>query len=117
MGKRRSLVQGESAVAIRGLLTVAAAAYTLDAEDANKLLRVNFATAAVVTIPAQVLQEFDIGDFVEIQQMGAGTVTVSAGAGVTLRNGLAAAKPIAQWALIRVMKTNADEWTLSGNAG
>jgi hypothetical protein len=48
---------------------------------------------------------------------GAGTCTITPLAGVTLRNGLAAAKPIALYAVVRVLKVGANEWVLSGNAG
>lgn len=117
MGKKRTLVMGDNATEIRAIKQTASVAYTLDVEDANCLLQSTSASAAIFTIPANVNQEFDIGEFVRVQQYGAGTVTMSAGAGVTLRNGLTTAKPIAQYAVIQVLKIAKDEWCLMGNAG
>lgn len=57
--------------------------YTLIASDANGVVESNSSSAIVVTVPPSVLV---VGDVIEICRIGTGTLTLSPGAGVTLRS-------------------------------
>jgi hypothetical protein len=63
-------------------VTVKTASYTLAYEDAGSAVEMNSATATTVTVPANI---FQTGHIIEIAQVGAGQVTIAAGAGVQLR--------------------------------
>ena len=56
--------------------------YSIGADDVGKILRSTSGSAANVTVNSGLLEE---GDQVVILQYGAGTVTIVAGSGVTLR--------------------------------
>jgi hypothetical protein len=55
--------------------------YTLIASDQDKLITLSNAAAITLTVPPSV---FSAGQSINIQQIGAGQVTLAAGAGVTI---------------------------------
>jgi hypothetical protein len=57
--------------------------YTLVAGNLNQLVTLNNASAITLTVPPSV---FSAGDVINIAQIGAGQVTVSQGAGVTINS-------------------------------
>jgi len=57
--------------------------YTLLAANLNQLVTLNNASAITLTVPPSV---FSAGDVINIAQIGAGQVTVSQGAGVTINS-------------------------------
>lgn len=85
--------------------------YTLQLSDAGKVIEVNSASPQTVTVPPNSSVAFPVGSVVELYAMGAGTVTVAAGSGVTVRNAGALA---AQYATASLRKRATDEWVLSG---
>lgn len=89
--------------------------YTLVIADAHKLVTLSNALAITLTIPTSASVNFDIGDQVNLLQLGAGQVTVSPAVGVTLRSEGSKAKLTGQYALATLVKIAADEWVLVGN--
>jgi hypothetical protein len=89
--------------------------YTLVLADAHKLVTCNKATGFTVTIPPNSSVAFETGDQVNLMQLGAGQVTVAAGAGVTLRSAGSLVKTSAQYAVATLVKIASDEWVLLGN--
>jgi len=57
--------------------------YTLVSGDKNKLVELNNASAITLTLPPSV---FSVGESIDVYQRGAGQVTFSQGAGVTIRS-------------------------------
>jgi hypothetical protein len=58
-------------------------AYTLVATDKSKLVTITSATAANFTVPPSV---FSAGDIIYLARLGAGTCSITAGAGVTVNS-------------------------------
>lgn len=93
---------------------VSASSYTLVASDLGKLVEINSATAATVTIPTDSVA-FTEGDRVDIIQTGAGQVTLSPASGVTLNSDSSKRKLLSQWAACTVIKRGANSWVAIGN--
>jgi hypothetical protein len=89
--------------------------YTLVLTDAHKLVTQNNASAITTTIPPNSSVAFEIGDQVNLLQLGAGQVTVAAGAGVTIRSEGSKLKLKGQYAAGTCVKIDTDEWVLVGN--
>jgi hypothetical protein len=82
--------------------------------DAGTLVEMNSASALTWTIPPNSSVAFPIGTIVESSQMGAGQVTITAGAGVTIRTA-SSLTTRAQYSTVSVRKRATDEWVLSGD--
>lgn len=93
---------------------VVAGAYTLVASDLGKLVEVNSATAVSLTIPTDSVS-FTEGDRIDILQSGAGQVTLTPGAGVTLNTDSGKRKLLSQWAACTLIKRGANSWVAIGN--
>jgi hypothetical protein len=89
--------------------------YTLVLADAHKLVTLDKATGFTVTVPPNASVAFDIGDQVNLMQIGAGQVTVAAGVGVTLNAQGTKVKLNGQWATATLVKIATDTWVLVGN--
>ena len=89
--------------------------YTLVLTDAHKLVTLSNASAITATIPPNSDVAFEIGDQVNLLQLGAGQVTVAAGAGVTLRSAGSLVNISAQYAVVTCVKIASDEWVALGN--
>ena len=89
--------------------------YTLVLADAHKLVTQSNASAITTTIPPNSSVAFEIGDQVNLLQLGAGQVTVAAGAGVTIRSEGTKLKLKGQYAAATCIKIGSDEWVLVGN--
>jgi hypothetical protein len=89
--------------------------YTLVLADAHKLVTLNKATGFTVTIPPNSSVAFDIGDQVNLMQIGDGQVTVAGGAGVTLEAQGSKKKLNGKWATATAVKIATDTWVLIGN--
>lgn len=87
--------------------------YTLALTDNGRLVTLNNAAAITVTVPLNATVAFPTGAIVNLQQIGAGQVTVAGAAGVTL-NGTGT-KTRAQWSAASLVKTATDTWTLIGD--
>jgi hypothetical protein len=89
--------------------------YTLVLADAHKLVTCSKSTAFTVTIPPNSSVAFDIGDQVNLMQIGDGQITVAAGAGVTLEAQGSKKKLNGKWATATAVKIATDTWVLVGN--
>lgn len=89
--------------------------YTLVLTDAHKVVTLSNASAITLTVPPNSSVAFEIGDQVNLLQLGAGQVTVAAGAGVTLRAQGSKVKLNGQYAIGTLVKIDTDEWVLVGN--
>ena len=89
--------------------------YTLVLADAHKLVTQSNASGITTTIPPDSSVAFDIGDQVNLLQLGAGQVTVAAGSGVTIRSEGTKLKLKGQYAAATCIKIGSDEWVLVGN--
>ena len=88
--------------------------YTLVLTDAHKLVTLSNASAITLTVPTNSSVAFEIGDQVNLLQLGAGQVTVS-GAGVTFRSEGSKLKLKGQYAMATLVKIDTDTWVLVGN--
>jgi len=88
--------------------------YTLALTDAGKAVECNNAAAISLTVPPNSTVPFPIGSVVEILQVGAGAVTIVAGAGVTV-NTPSSLVSHGQWSTLGLRKRNTDIWVLSGD--
>jgi hypothetical protein len=87
--------------------------YTLVLTDNGKLVTLDNASAITVTVPLNSSVAFATGAIVNLQQIGAGQVTVAGASGVTV-NGTGT-KTRAQWSAASLVKTATDTWTLIGD--
>jgi len=87
--------------------------YTLVLTDNGRLVTLDNAAAITVTVPLNSSVAFATGAIVNLQQIGAGQVTVAGAGGVTL-NGTGT-KTRAQWSAASLVKTDTNTWTLIGD--
>jgi hypothetical protein len=88
--------------------------YTLVASDKNKLVTLSNASSITLTVPTNASVAYSTGSIINIQQIGAGQVTVAGAGGVTVTStpGL---KLRAQYSAASLIKTGTDSWTLIGD--
>ena len=90
--------------------------YTTVLTDDGKLITADNASPIALTIPPASSVAYGIGTQINIMQMDAtGTVTITAGAGVTLRSDGAKLKTNAQYAVATCLKIASDNWVVVGN--
>lgn len=87
--------------------------YTLVLTDNGRLVTLSNAASITVTVPLNSSVAFPTGAIVNLQQIGAGQVTVAGASGVTL-NGTGT-RTRAQWSAASLVKTATDTWTLIGD--
>lgn len=89
--------------------------YTLVLTDADKLIELDSASAISLTVPPNSQVAFEIGTVIIINQYGAGTASVVAGSGVTIRSANGALSISAQYAGASLIKRDTNEWYLNGS--
>ena len=89
--------------------------YTTVLADDGKLITCSNAASIALTIPPTSSVAYGIGTQINIAQLGAGTVTITAGAGVTLNSAGAKLKTDAQYAVATCVKTDTNTWFVVGN--
>ena len=89
--------------------------YTTVLADDGKLITCDNAASIALTIPPNSSVAYGIGTQINIMQLGAGTVTITAGAGVTLRSAGNKLKTDAQYAVATCAKIATDTWVVVGN--
>jgi hypothetical protein len=92
--------------------------YTLVLTDAGKQVTMTNASASTLTVPPNSSVAFDVGVVITVVQMGAGAVTLTAGAGVTI-NSLATSLAMSQYQVATLVKQATNVWiaNLGGSAG
>lgn len=98
-----------------GLTSVLGTSFTLTLAEAHRLLTLNNASPITLTIPPDATANFVLGTQVNLVQTGAGQVTITGGAGVTIRSEGSKTKLNGQYALATCIKIANNEWVLVGN--
>jgi hypothetical protein len=96
-------------------LMISDTAYSPDANDTASLLCFTSASASTLTVPPQSTLKLPIGATLVICRYGTGSVTIAAGAGVTILG-----TPLtisAQYHLVQLIKTADDTWLSFGQLG
>jgi hypothetical protein len=89
--------------------------YTTVLADDGKLVTCDNGSPIALTIPPSSSVNYGIGTQINIMQLGAGQVTITAGAGVTLRSAGTKLKTGAQYAVATCCKIATDTWVVIGN--
>jgi hypothetical protein len=92
--------------------------YTLVLTDNGRLVTLNNAAAITVTVPTNASVAYATGAIINVQQIGAGQVTIQGDTGVTLTSTGATAttpKTRAQYSAASIIKTGTDSWTVIGD--
>ena len=89
--------------------------YTTVLADDGKLITCDNGSAIALTIPPNSSVAYGIGTQINIMQLGAGQVTITAGAGVTLRSSGSKLKTKDQYSVATCAKIASDTWVVVGN--
>jgi len=89
--------------------------YTTVLADDGKLITCDNGSAIALTIPPNSSVAYGIGTQINIMQLGAGQVTITAGAGVTLRSSGNKLKTKDQYSVATCAKIATDTWVVVGN--
>ena len=89
--------------------------YSVVLSDDGKLITCDNASSIALTIVPNSSVAFGIGTQINVMQLAAGTVTITAGAGVTLRSAGSKLKTDAQYAVATCLKIASDTWVVVGN--
>jgi hypothetical protein len=81
--------------------------------DNGRLVTLSNAAAITVTVPLNSSVAFATGAIVNLQQIGAGQVTVAGASGVTVTG--TGTKLRTQYSAAALVKTGTDSWTLIGD--
>jgi hypothetical protein len=90
-------------------------AYTAVLGDANTYIQFSNASAISFTIPQNSSVAFPIGTVIEMEQAGAGALTVVAGTGTTINSRGADLTLAGQYAVAALKKVATNTWTLTGD--
>lgn len=92
--------------------------YTLVLTDNGRLVTLSNASAITVTVPLNSSVAYATGAIINVQQIGAGQVTIQGASGVTITSTGATAttpKTRAQYSAASIIKTATDSWTVIGD--
>jgi hypothetical protein len=89
--------------------------YTTVLADDGKLVTCDNGSPIALTIPPSSSVNYGIGTQINVMQLGAGQVTITAGVGVTLRSAGSKLKTQAQYAVATCCKIATDTWVVLGN--
>jgi len=88
--------------------------YTLALTDAEGMVTLDNAAAITLTVPPSTSVAFPVGTTIALAQLGAGKVTVAAGAGVTIKSYSSLLSISAQNLPVSLTKLATDTWLLTG---
>ena len=94
--------------------TYAGTSYTIRPKNLGGVLRTTSGSPVAIIVPPSTQMAASDNDVVNILVLGAGQVTVVAGAGVTV-NTAETLKSAKQYAAMMLINTGTDEWLLIGN--
>jgi hypothetical protein len=103
------------AIAMIALNAQTGTSYTTVLGDDGKLITCDNAAAITLTIPPNGTVAYGIGTQLNIMQLGAGQVTITPGAGVTIRSAGSKLKSKEQYAVATCVKIASDTWVAVGN--
>lgn len=95
---------------VLALTNVRTGSYTLTLSDAGKVVEVDSATAATITVPLNSAVPFPVGVIIGVYQVGVGIVSIAGASGVTVRN----PGDLVQFKEGSLRKRGPDEWVLVG---
>lgn len=107
--------EGVNDLAIATFNAQSGTSYTLALTDGAKLVTLTNAAAITLTVPPNSSVAFPIGSQVLLYQGGAGQVTITPGAGVTVRSQGTKLKINGQYGIGGIVKVATDEWVAFGN--
>ena len=87
--------------------------YTFVIGDAGKRVRCTNANAITVTVPQNSSVAYDIGTVIEVEQGGAGVVTLDEDTNVVINGAL---KTWGQYSAVRLLKLDTNLWTVDGGS-
>jgi hypothetical protein len=90
-------------------------AYVLVLSDAGKSVDVTASGATTVTVPPNSSVAFPTGTVLEVAQLGAGQIAITAGGGVTLNSPGSLVHTRAQYSVLSLRKLSTDTWIISGD--
>jgi hypothetical protein len=91
------------------------ASYTLTIDDAGKVVEMTSASAMSLTVPPNGNVAFPVNTFVRVAQLGAGSVTLVAGAGVTLQSLAGTLTLAGQNSTVTLRKRATNTWQVVGD--
>jgi len=89
--------------------------YTLALSDASEAVEITSASATTVTVPPNTSVAFPVGTVIEVARLGAGTVTIAAGSGVTLQSADGDLGLRVQYSVLSLRKRATDTWLVAGD--
>lgn len=96
--------------------TQSGTAYTVTAGDENSLINFTNAASTVVTVPNDATEDLPVGYIVHVCQVGAGSLSIAGGVGVTLRYAYSVTAR-AQNSSISIMKVASNTFHIVGDIG
>jgi len=108
------IVGGSHRAAAVDVNTQTGTSYTLVLSDAGKLVTLNNSSAITLTVPPNSSVAFQVGATIALAQLGAGTVSVAEGSGVTVSSLDDKVDLSGQYATASLVKTGTDAWLLVG---
>lgn len=114
-----AIMAGEIEVATKDVVfnTQTGTSYTLALTDRGKTVTLSNASAITLTVPPQSSVAWLNNSRIDLVQLGAGQVTVTAGSGVTISSYGAKSKLAGQYAAATLIRTGSDTWLLIGSLG
>ena len=91
--------------------------YTLALTDEGKMVQFNNASAMELEVPANATVAFAIGNVVHAVRWGAGSLTIAAAVGVTLRSAGSVLTVADQYGVVTMQKVATNEWLVYGGLG
>lgn len=89
--------------------------YTFVLADRGKMLEFDKASALSATVPANTSVAFDVGDWIELVQIGAGQLTLVPDTGVSILSAGDKTKLSGQYSMATLVKRSANVWYLAGD--
>lgn len=90
--------------------------YTLVLADQNLVVDMNKATAITLTVPPNSSVAFPVGTFIYVRRIGAGTLTIAQGSGVTVTGSSGALTDPGLNVMMTLRKTATDTWDLQNGS-
>lgn len=118
---QKVIADAEDTIAAAALASINAqtgTSYSLTLDDRNAIVTMDNASANTLTIEPTSTTAYPAGYTVEVIQLGAGTTTITAGAGVTLNGVTAGSGDLsAQYSVVKLRHVAADVWIIDGAIG
>lgn len=107
----QAVIDGIRRVAVNAQTT----SYTLVLSDEGKAIQFTNASGVSLTVPTNSSVAFAIGTIIEVVQMGAGSVTLAPGSGVSLLSADALLSTRTQYSVVSLRKSATNTWMVAGD--